>query len=54
MIARVLFCRKGGESKLSYCAYRHYGYGLAEISAHLSVHAATVSRRLKQAEQATA
>jgi predicted DNA binding protein len=29
-----------------------HGYRLAEIATHLGVHYATVSRRLKQAEQA--
>ena len=33
------------------CAYREYGYRLAEIAQHLGVHYATVSRRLKQFEQ---
>jgi REP element-mobilizing transposase RayT len=49
---RVLFQRKGTEPELIYRAYRHYGYRLAEIGTHLGVHYATVSRRLKQAEQA--
>lgn len=33
-------------------AYRRHGYRLVEIAAHLGVHYATVSRHLKQAEQA--
>lgn len=32
--------------------YRQYRYRLAEIAAHVSVHAATVSRRLKQVKDA--
>jgi len=36
----------------NYRTYRDYGYRLAEIADHLRGHAATVSRRLKQAEQA--
>jgi DNA-binding NtrC family response regulator len=35
-------------------AYRQYGYRLTEIAAHLGVHDSTVSRRLKQIEQAHA
>jgi putative transposase len=50
---RVLFQSKGKPLKLIHTAYRRYGYRLAEIAAHLGVHAATVSRRLKQAERAT-
>jgi putative transposase len=48
---RVLFQRRGEMSRLIHVAYRQYGYRLAEIAEHLGVHAATVSRRLKQAEQ---
>ena len=48
---RVLFQRRGSQSQRIYTAYRQYGYRLAEIAEHLGVHAATVSRRLKQAEQ---
>ena len=33
-------------------AYREYGYRMATIAEHLNVHYSTVSRRLKQAEQA--
>lgn len=51
---RVLFQRKGETARLIYMAYRQYGYRLAEIADHLGVHAASVSRRLKQAEQANA
>lgn len=50
---RTLFERKGTPARLIHTAYRHYGYRLAEIADHLSVHPATVSRRLKQAEEAT-
>ena len=32
-------------------AYREHGYRLSEIAAHLGVHYATVSRRLKQLER---
>ena len=42
--------------RLIHEAYRRHGYRLAEIADHLGVHYdflyATVSRRLKQAEQA--
>jgi len=49
----VLFQRTGGVTRQIHTAYRQYGYRLHEIAAHLGVHAATVSRRLKQAEQAS-
>jgi REP element-mobilizing transposase RayT len=49
---REVFQRRGGEARLIYVAYRQYGYRLNEIAEHLGVHYATVSRRLKQAEQA--
>ena len=49
---RLLFQRSGEPARLIHVAYRQYGYRLAEIADHLGVHAATVSRRLKQAEQA--
>ena len=39
-------------SPLIHTAYRQYGYRFAEIAEHLDVHAATVSCRLKQAEEA--
>lgn len=48
---RVLFQRHGPPTRIIRTAYRQYGYRLAEIADHLGVHAATVSRRLKQAEQ---
>ena len=48
----VMFQRKDKAARLIHQAYRQYGYRLAEIAAHLGVHPATVSRRLKQAEQA--
>lgn len=48
---RVLFQRKEGQTRLILTAYRQYGYRLAEIAAHLGVHPATVSRRLRQAEE---
>lgn len=47
---RVLFQRKGEPARLIHTAYRQYGYRLVEIADYLGVHAATVSRRLKQAE----
>jgi putative transposase len=47
-----VFQRGGTETQRVYVAYRQYGYRLAEIADHLGVHYATVSRRLKQAEQA--
>lgn len=31
--------------------YRRHGYRLAEIAAHLDVHYATISRRVRRAEQ---
>lgn len=49
---RMLFQRNEPPARLIHRAYRTYGYRLAEIANHLGVHAATVSRRLKQAEQA--
>lgn len=51
---RVLFRRNDTEPRLIHLAYRQYGYRLAEIAAHLGVHAATISRRLKQAEESMA
>ncbi len=48
---RRLFERNGEPGALIHAAYRQYGYRLAEIADHLGVHAATVSRRLQQAEQ---
>ena len=39
------------QARLIHDAYRRHGYRLAEIADHLGVHYATVSRRLKQAEQ---
>jgi hypothetical protein len=49
---RMLFQRKEQPTRLIHTAYRTYGYRLAEIAVHLGVHAATVSRRLRQAEEA--
>ena len=49
---RVLFARKQAQARLIHAAYRQHGYCLAEIADHLGVHYATVSRRLKQAEEA--
>ena len=51
---REVFQRRGGETRLIYTAYRQHGDRLAEIADHLGVHDATVSRRLKHAEQADA
>lgn len=48
----AVFQRRGRETQLIAVAYRQYGYRLHEIATHLGVHYATVSRRLKQAEQA--
>ncbi|MBX3324921.1 MAG: transposase [Nitrospira sp.] len=48
---RVLFQKRRSHAQLIHEAYRQHGYRLAEIAAHLGVHYATVSRRLKQAEQ---
>lgn len=42
---------KSGEQGIA-LAYKEHGYRLHEIAAHLGVHYATVSRRLKQTEQA--
>ncbi|MEO5956623.1 MAG: addiction module toxin RelE, partial [Nitrospiraceae bacterium] len=47
---RALFQRHGETTRHIHTAYRQYGYRLAEIADHLGAHAATVSRRLKQAE----
>jgi len=49
----TLFQRKGDPTRIIHQAYRQYGYRLAEIADHLGVHAATVSRRLKRAEDAS-
>jgi putative transposase len=48
---RTLFQRKGAPHSHIAQAYRQYGYRLREIADHLGVHEATVSRRLKRAEQ---
>ena len=47
----VLFQRRRAQNQIIHEAYREYGYRLAEIATHLGVHYATVSRRLKTAEQ---
>lgn len=47
----MLFQRNGEVEQHIHTAYRRYGYRLHEIAGHLGVHAATVSRRLKLAEQ---
>lgn len=52
-LLREVFQRRSGKTRLIYVAYRQYGYRLREIAEHLGVHYATVSRRLKQAEQST-
>ena len=49
---QALFERRGVEGRQIYVAYRRYGYRLTEIADHLGVHYGTVSRRLKEAEQA--
>jgi transcriptional regulator with PAS, ATPase and Fis domain len=46
-----LFQRQGRLEHQIQTVYRRYGYRLHEIGDHLGVHAATVSRRLKQAER---
>lgn len=50
-LLEALFRRTGDRRKMIHRAYRQYGYRLAEIADHLGVHAATVSRRLKRAEE---
>ena len=47
----VLFQRRLEQNQIIHEAYRQHGYRLAEIATHLGVHYATVSRRLKTAEQ---
>lgn len=47
----VLFQRRRAQNQIIHEAYRQHGYRLAEIATHLGVHYATVSRRLKTAEQ---
>ena len=42
---------KGSNDRGIVLAYKEHGYRLHEIAAHLGVHYATVSRRLKQMEQ---
>jgi putative transposase len=44
---------KDGETGIAQ-AYREHGYRLQEIAAHLGVHYATVSRKLKKIEQRSA
>ena len=48
----VMFQRKQSESTRILLTYRRYAYRLAAIAEHLGVHYATVSRRLKCAEEA--
>jgi hypothetical protein len=50
----MLFRRHRDQTRGIHDAYRQYGYRLAEIAAHLGVHYSTVSRHLKQLEQAGA
>src|SRR5439155_10668343 len=45
-----IFARQGEKGIVR--AYKEHGYRIREIAAHLGVHYATVSRRLKQLEQA--
>jgi putative transposase len=45
-----IFARQGEKGIVR--AYREHGYRMREIAAHLGVHYATVSRRLKQMERA--
>jgi transcriptional regulator with PAS, ATPase and Fis domain len=51
---RMLFQRNAEPARLIHTAYREYGYRLTDIANYLGVHAATVSRRFKEAEQANA
>src|SRR5919109_1546861 len=44
-----IFAKRGERAVLQ--AYKEHGYRLGEIAAHLGVHYATVSRKLKQLEQ---
>jgi hypothetical protein len=44
----VLFQRKGEPAQFISMAYRQYGFRLTESADYVGVHAATVSRRLKQ------
>ena len=48
---RELFHRKPPRERVILDAYRRHGYRLAEIAAHLGVHYATISRRVRRAEQ---
>lgn len=48
----ALFQKRRGRPEGIHEAYRVHGYRLAEIAAHLGVHYSTISRQLKQAEQA--
>jgi transcriptional regulator with PAS, ATPase and Fis domain len=48
---RLLFQRGRQRERVVHEAYRRYGYRLVEIAAHLGVHAATISRWLRRAEQ---
>jgi len=48
---RELFQRKSPRERVILDAYRRHGYRLAEIAAHLGVHYATISRRVRRAEQ---
>jgi DNA-directed RNA polymerase specialized sigma subunit len=45
-----IFARQGEKGIVR--AYKEHGYRIREIAAHLGVHYATVSQRLKQLEQA--
>jgi hypothetical protein len=47
---RVFFQGRGEPARLIHTAYRQWDSRLHEIADHLGVHAATVSRRLKQAD----
>lgn len=49
-LTKEAFQPRGREATLTSTAYRRYGYRLHEIAAHLGVHYATVSLRLRQAE----
>lgn len=47
----VLFERGRNRNRVIREVCRQYGYRLTDIAANLGVHSATVSRRLRQAEQ---
>jgi putative transposase len=48
---RLASILKGNDDRRILQAYKEHGYRLQEIAAHLGVHYATVSRRLKREEE---